>query len=132
MKWALIQQAMGWFVILTTSWSNGSLPRGGMCDRDLYNLVGIGNDNVMLSSYDCWVEEVEVDAHFFLLTSFYIFLFSFIYLFIFHYHNPSRVFYFHRNGGKFILFTILFFRVSFQLPHCYHADVVFTTYQRHV
>lgn len=38
-----------------------------MCDRDLYDLVGIGNDNVMLSSYDCWVEQVEVVAHCFLI-----------------------------------------------------------------
>lgn len=43
--------------------SNDIVTRGGICEQDFSNLAGIGEDMVMLSSYDCSIKQVEVGTH---------------------------------------------------------------------
>jgi len=48
--------------------------RGGMCELDFSVHAGLGDDKVMLSSYDCSVEEAEVDTPCCLLTPLHFFI----------------------------------------------------------
>lgn len=47
---------------------NGFVTRGGMCELDFSVHAALADDKVMLSSYDCSVEEAEVDTPCCLLT----------------------------------------------------------------
>jgi len=53
---------------------NGFLTRGGMCELDFSVHAALHDDNVMLSSYDCSVEEPEVDTPCCLLTPLHFFI----------------------------------------------------------
>ena len=51
-------------------WTRSAHDTWRMCELDFSKLAGTGDDNVMLSSYDCSVEEVEVDIPCWLVTLF--------------------------------------------------------------